>query len=130
MSPLDFENTDIKILYREDIKVFYKRVQDAENDGYTNYQKSDFANSNGYLYSFTGLRGDAKELYKAVVSGEEKRVQFVKALTVEDQRPYINEADLVIWACGYQTNFLPIYDQGVIPGKVSPLTLSQRMPGT
>ena len=52
------------MLYREDIKVFYKRVQDAEKDGYTNYQRSDFQNENAYLYSFTGLRGDAKELYR------------------------------------------------------------------
>jgi hypothetical protein len=31
---------------------------------------------------------------------------------------------LVIWACGYQTNFLPIYDMGAIVPKVKPLTLS------
>lgn len=49
--------------------MFYKKVQDAEKDGYTNFKKSDFTNSNGYLYSFTGLRGDAKDLYKKVVSG-------------------------------------------------------------
>jgi hypothetical protein len=54
--------------------VFYKQVQDAEHDNYTNYKKADFQNNNGYLYSFTGLRGDAKELYKSVVEGKEKRL--------------------------------------------------------
>lgn len=56
-------------MYRDNIKIFYKKVLDAENDGYTNYNKSDFSNSNGYLYSFTGLRGDAKNLYQSIVSG-------------------------------------------------------------
>jgi hypothetical protein len=84
MKPLPSENTEIKLLYRDGIKVFYKRVQDAEKDGYTYYKKSDFSNSNGYLYSFTGLRGDAKELYKKVTTGQEKRVQFVQAQTVEE----------------------------------------------
>jgi hypothetical protein len=84
--------------------VFYKRVEDAEKEGYGHYKKSDFTNSNGYLYSFTGLRGDAKALYQDVTSGKEQRVKFVKAPGVEQQRPYVEAADLVIWACGYQTN--------------------------
>ena len=64
--PLDFNNDfeKVTILHREDIKVFYKKVADAEMDGYTNYSKADFGNENGYLYSFTGLRGNAKELYR------------------------------------------------------------------
>jgi hypothetical protein len=33
-----------------------------------------FSNKNGYLYSFTGLRGDAKTLYKQIKEGKEKRV--------------------------------------------------------
>jgi hypothetical protein len=40
-----------------------------------------FSNKNGYLYSFTGLRGDAKRLYKSIQKGEEKRVELVKAET-------------------------------------------------
>ena len=45
--------------------------------------------------------------------------------------PYINEADLVIWACGYATNFIPIYDFGLNGAQknVRPLILSQRQPG-
>ena len=57
--------------------MFYKRVQDAEADNYKNFKKTDFQNQNGYLYSFTGLRGDAKELYKAVTNGTEKRLKLI-----------------------------------------------------
>ena len=72
------------------------------------------------LYSFTGLRGDAKELYRKVIRGEEKRVQFIKAVTVEEQTPFIKDADLVIWACGYQTNFIPVYELGAAANAPSP----------
>jgi hypothetical protein len=56
------------------------------------------------------LRGDAKILYRKVVRGEEKRVKLCKLPTVDEQKKYIEEADLVIWACGYQTNKIPIKD--------------------
>ena len=59
----DFKEGNIKIIHRENIKVFYNKVQDAEDDGYTFYKPEDFSNKDGHLYSFTGLWGDAKELY-------------------------------------------------------------------
>lgn len=102
---------DIKIIYREKIKVFYNRVQNAQADGYTEFKSLNFSNKNGYLYSFTGLRGDAKRLYHNIHSGREKRVKLVKAPTVAEQAKFVNEADLVIWACGYQTKDIPIKDQ-------------------
>lgn len=69
----------IKILYRDKIRVFYNRVSAAIADGYGEYKASTFTNKNGYLYSFTGLRGDAKKLYKSIVKKEEKRVRLVHA---------------------------------------------------
>ena len=75
------EGASIKIIYRDRIKVFYSWVKDAEYDGYTDFKQHSYSNKNGFLYSFTGLRGDAKRLYKKIVKGEEKRVQLVKAET-------------------------------------------------
>lgn len=68
------EGAYIKIIYRDRIKVFYSRVKDAEFDGYTDFRHINYSNKNGFLYSFTGLRGDAKKLYKSIQKGEEKRV--------------------------------------------------------
>ena len=107
------------------MKVFYKKVADAQQDGYTNFKKSDFSNENGYLYSFTGLRGDAKDLYKKVTSGQERRLRFVRAATAEEQAPHLIDADLIIWACGYRTNSVPIYDMGSQKTAI-PLQLSQK----
>ena len=106
----NFDDGSIKILYREKIKVFYNRVSAAAADGYNEYKPSTFTNKNGYLYSFTGLRGDAKRLYKSIVKGEEKRVRLILAPTPQDQIKHIEAADLVIWACGYQTNPIIVRD--------------------
>lgn len=57
--------------------MFYNKVTDAEFDGYTEFESEKFSRKDGYLYSFTGLRGDAKDLYLGVMHGEEKRVKMV-----------------------------------------------------
>lgn len=71
---MEEEGASIKIIYRDRIKVFYSRVKDAEFDGYTDFKPLSFSNKNGFLYSFSGLRGDAKKLYKRIVKGDEKRI--------------------------------------------------------
>ena len=44
-----------------------------------------FSNPRGFVYSYTGLRGDAKRMYSKIISGEEKRVKLVKAVTPKEQ---------------------------------------------
>ena len=105
-----FGDSDITILYRDRIRVFYSRVQQARAEGYSEFKPLQFSNKNGFLYSFTGLRGDAKRLYKAIKNGSEKRVRLVKAPTPADQSKYLEHADLVVWACGYQTNPILVKD--------------------
>ena len=88
-------------MYRDKIKVFYNRVETAVQDGYKDFKDHQFTNKNGFLYSFTGLRGDAKRMYKKIVKGEENRVKLVKAPTIDDQAEHLEKADLIIWAAGY-----------------------------
>ena len=63
--------------------MFYSQVKNAEFDGYTDFKSLNFSNKSGYLYSFTGLRGDAKKLYKQCMKGIERRVEIIKADTYE-----------------------------------------------
>ena len=121
----EWSDGSIKILYRDKIKVFYNQVRAAEADGYGEFKKTCFTNKSGYLYSFTGLRGDAKRLYKSITKGEEKRVRLILAPTPEDQLKHIEKADLVIWACGYQTSSIPIRD---VDNK--PISLQAKVPFT
>ena len=99
--------------------MFYSTVKAAKEDNYCQYNEHVFTNPNGYVYSYSGLRGDSKRLFRDVNRGFEKRVKFVKAPTVQDQAEHIKNADLVIWACGYQTNKLTIKDH---EGKEYPLS--------
>lgn len=69
-----FNNGSIKILFRDKIRVFYDTVKDAKKDGYHDYDKKDFPKDSCILYGFTGLRGDAKDLHKKIVTGKEKRI--------------------------------------------------------
>ncbi len=57
--------------------------------------------------------------------GQEKRVKMVQARSAEEQRKYVDRADLVIWACGYQTSVIPIKDTDR-----KRLQLSQKVPNT
>lgn len=99
----------IKIIYRSKIRVFYRTKQEALDDGYNDFNQH--ATNGQYVYPFSGLRGDSKELYQKVLAGRESRIQLVRAGTPELQAVHVSKADVVIWACGYQTNRIPIKDQ-------------------
>jgi hypothetical protein len=85
MLPKHFEAGSIKILYRDKIKVFYPTVNQAKADGYTEFDPKLFSRKDGYLYSYTGLRGNAKALYKRVKSGGERRIKLVHAPSALEQ---------------------------------------------
>ena len=63
--------------------MFYGSVKQAKADNYTEFSDFVFSNQNGFVYSYTGLRGDAKQLYRKIKKGDEKRVQLVKCETTE-----------------------------------------------
>ena len=58
----EFGPADIKILYRDRIKVFFKTTTSAIEAGYRDFDTEERAKKkkDGYVYSFSGLRGDAK----------------------------------------------------------------------
>jgi len=65
------KDIEIEIIYRERIRLFYNTVKSAEDDGYFDYDKVHFPKPLSLLYGFTGLRGDAKDLYKLIKTGKE-----------------------------------------------------------
>ena len=52
------ENIEIRILYRDKIRVFFENEKEAKDWNYTDYDTN--RKSDGFIYAFTGLRGDAK----------------------------------------------------------------------
>jgi hypothetical protein len=65
---------EITILYRDKIRVFYKNAKEARSNDYHDFDTQD---RDGYIYAFTGLRGDAKQLYQDIRVGKEHRVKLV-----------------------------------------------------
>ena len=75
----EFSHIKVKIIWKGDIKVWYKSKDEAAIDGYTNFTKN-WVNSKGIIYPFTGLRGDAKQLWRRIkVLKSEDKVEFVRA---------------------------------------------------
>jgi hypothetical protein len=46
--------------------VFYINVSAAQKDGYYDYDRKKFPKDTSIVYGYTGLRGDAKELFKKI----------------------------------------------------------------
>jgi hypothetical protein len=62
----------IYIVHRHEIKVFYSCKRDADRDKYSSYEG---INKQGQIHPFSGLRGDAKALYRNIRTGIETRVR-------------------------------------------------------
>ena len=105
-----WQDGQISILARGSVKVFYINAAAARKDGYTDFDTKKFPRDSSIIYGYTGLRGDAKELYKRIRKGEENRVEVIQAPTATEQEKYVDEADIVIWATGYQSSKIPIFN--------------------
>jgi lysine/ornithine N-monooxygenase len=110
-SNIPLEEIEIEILYKDLIKVYYHSEKDALNDGYNTYDPKKACNKNGNIYPFIGIRGDAKEIYRQIKQGKEKRVKLIKCDSWEKQKKHIENDNIVIWACGYNTNKIAIYEK-------------------
>ena len=64
-------------------------------------------------------------MYLKIQRGDEKRVELIQALNHLEQAEYLSGCDLLVWACGYQTSPIPIYDTDK-----QKLKLSQKVPNT
>ncbi|KAJ8600789.1 hypothetical protein CTAYLR_006122 [Chrysophaeum taylorii] len=100
----------VTLLYRSPVKVFYSSKREAEADNYHDFSQT---NRYGQVHAFGGIRGDAKALYRDVVHGRESRIRMcqVKAGGSKSLIAHcFDEADVILWATGYKSRTLPIYD--------------------
>lgn len=63
------------------------------------------------MYPFTGLRGDAKELWRRARRNQEPKLTLVRADTPQEQKHVLKSSDIVIFATGYQSKHVPVFDQ-------------------
>lgn len=114
----EFGQSSICILHRSPIRVFYGTPGEARNDGYENIGIVN--KSTGQIHPFGGLRGDAKALWRNIRDQKETRVRLIKAPGPSIQNKLFEDASVIIWACGYKTNVMPIRD---VEGNCIPLRM-------
>lgn len=107
------DSTDfhIDILARQEIKVFFNSEEAAVNSAYR-YRGGDVCKKTGRVNRFSGLRGDAKQLFLDIVSGRERRIQIVPHNGSFDENRTLERADLIIQALGYKPRLIPVYRNG------------------
>ncbi|CDW84955.1 UNKNOWN [Stylonychia lemnae] len=107
---ISYDKTKVQILYRDKIKVYYSSVIMAQTDNYNDYDSKLDVSKGGIVYPFTGIRGDAKELYRKISKGIENRITLIRADNYLEQKVYTKNSDVVIFACGYQSNYIRVHD--------------------
>ncbi|KAH7479365.1 uncharacterized protein KRP23_6156 [Phytophthora ramorum] len=109
-----FNSKDIMILHRSPIRCYYGSKKEAEADG----ADSSRVDRSGCVNTFTGLREDAKRLFKSVTVGREPRVRLFRVNQQGSQmitdKAYAS-AGAIVWGAGYKTNVLPGFDEAGNP---------------
>lgn len=105
-----FSPKDIMILHRSPIRCFYGSKKEAEADGVDGSR----VDRSGCVNTFTGLREDAKKLFKSVKVGRELRIRLFQvnqqgSRTLSDKAYAM--AGAIVWGAGYKTNLLPGFDE-------------------
>ncbi|KAL8005429.1 putative FAD/NAD(P)-binding domain, FAD/NAD(P)-binding domain superfamily [Plasmopara halstedii] len=105
-----FSPKDITILHRSPIRCYYGSKKEAEIDGVDGSR----VDRSGCVNTFTGLREDAKKLFKSVKSGREVRVRLFQ-VNEKGSQTLIDKAyataGAIVWGAGYKTNLLPGFDE-------------------
>lgn len=108
--PILLGEDHVTIVYRKQIKVHFSNVQQAAQEQYSSFDPKLDLSQGGIVYPFTGIRGDSKDLWMRINKGLEPHVTLARADSLEEQRLLLSNADIVIFACGYQSNQIPIFD--------------------
>ena len=111
----------IQVIYRKQIKVHFASVAEASNHSYKDFDQNLDLSKGGIVYPFTGIRGEAKDLWMAIRNGHVSNVELVRADLPSEQANYLAQADVVIVACGYNSVQVPIHD---LHGQRIPLAVS------
>ncbi|MDZ8186152.1 MAG: hypothetical protein RMX96_15020 [Nostoc sp. ChiSLP02] len=118
VTEVSFCDGDIIILHRSRIKLCYNSRQEAFEDGYTDFTEEDICPTTHKVYRLGGLRTDSRELFIQVMGWsqekQEKRINLVEIPLSSEKwknlETYLDETSLIIYACGYDANIIPIYD--------------------
>jgi len=112
LSRIPFNEAAISILCRKEPRIYYPSRAEADAEAYA-FAEEDVCPRTGRVNRMAGLRGDGRELWRAMNGRKhaaEKRVVSVPRLSdTSFVASEIGKADLVIPAFGYVARTLPIF---------------------
>ncbi len=98
----------ITLCHRNGFKLYYSSEAAAENASYA-YKQEDV--DAGKVHRFEGVRGDAKDRYEKIESGEDEDSRFLGyGGEVEEISEVLDAADVIIQATGYKPKTIPIFN--------------------
>lgn len=98
----------IKILNKSPVKVYYESGIQAKKEGYSVGQTDIIDDQNGAINRYTGIRGNAKQIYKEILEGKYKNIKIFTNDKNEEKN--LHDSDKIIQCFGYEPNQVPIVD--------------------
>ncbi len=119
-SRIPFGARGVTILHRRPLRIYYPSVQDAHDDGYTEFDENDICPISKRVFRFAGFRLDSRELIMRArgIGGRpaEERLALHQLLPNDaDAVAIMDRADLVIAALGYRPQALPVFENDGAP---------------
>ncbi len=106
----------ITVLHRRALRVFYRSVEEATADGYTDFGADDICPISGFVYRLAGFRTDSRELLMRAsgIGGRppEPRLLLhrIDEKACDDTHAILERADVIVAAMGYRPRLLPLFD--------------------
>lgn len=80
--PIFADGDSVTVVTRTPMRVFFESKEAAREWNYSRYQEEDIAPDSGFIDFYTGVKAEARDLWKDIQRGEFKWVKFVNAPTV------------------------------------------------
>ena len=125
----------ITLMHRRPLRVFYPTAAEAQADGYDDFGPDDICPVSGFVYRLGGFRMEARDMARELlgVGGRTSDPRLrVHRLTGADDAAgaLLRQADLVVYALGYQPRMLPVFDEDGGPMALAAESGGQMVDGT
>lgn len=109
----DFPHASVTIVHRHPVRLFYNTPEEAAADAYAFDPAQDVCLTTNRVNRFSGIRGDAKKLARAVTRGEVPEVRLLAC--IEENRAAVTHhlatAAVIIQATGYVAASVPLLNE-------------------
>ncbi|MCU1736831.1 MULTISPECIES: hypothetical protein [unclassified Pseudomonas] len=110
--------SEVRILQRSGTKLFYANIDAYRNSTHTALEQrpnvqTDVCPQTGNLFRYSGLRHAARETFERIATAALPRFTQTRVDCLKSARPWLDEADVVIQALGYESNCVPLVINGI-----------------